>query len=609
MPAVCVGIAVRQRACDSDAAVASPLARDAGSRPLIPGLPQRRLGRPAPIVVPLTAARPRAVSCGEAALQFGALSPAAGALSPAAASPVQGPCVAAAPCVSSPIAGVRVPGPRLACIFPTRLPSCSPPVSPKIVPGTGCSTRVSWRPGACVVDRPAPVVVLRGRDAAEHALRLEGCRSLVIVAAADRAAGLPPQDRLWTRHPAAPPVTLRVAARPQLASATAVRRVVAVPRAATRSPLRGCRQLSATRQDVEDGWRWREISAVVGSPKLAAKRLVPTQQVAGHEHDGHDSRWLWRDISCECCPDAPASVSDLGRSLQPAVRCRPPQAEEEAHEAPAERSPASEACRSAVALSDAATAAGSACGHEASDGSEAPSGAAPGDVLEAARDAAGGAPAEAERVAIGDVVVVGDVVVLGPGVPAEYRLRPAVVTKLADEHCTVVVLDAERRLGVGECWPSFADVAAVESSLLRLGTRVVLQNLQGARTRRLNGLSGVVAAHPKQGHPTFVSKPSAQGHPQLTVCVRFDDPKAAGERSALIEPRFLVPYDKAVEDISGDLGAMLAQRLDAIGRRAGGREHVEAVSVPERGAAAEALAVRRSAGSEDEARAPQGDVA
>lgn len=151
----------------------------------------------------------------------------------------------------------------------------------------------------------------------------------------------------------------------------------------------------------------------------------------------------------------------------------------------------------------------------------------------------------------------GDLVVLGSAVPQEFKSCPAVVTKVLESHCTVVVLDDCWRVGIGECWPSFGDFC-LESSTLRLGARIVVEGLQGARTRRLNGFSGIVSLHPHEGHPTFVRKPSAPERPQLTVCVDFDDPDAAGERSVLLEPRFLVPYDKAVEAVSNELCSTLA---------------------------------------------------
>jgi len=151
----------------------------------------------------------------------------------------------------------------------------------------------------------------------------------------------------------------------------------------------------------------------------------------------------------------------------------------------------------------------------------------------------------------------GDLVVLGPGAPPEYRQCPGVVTKVAEAHCTVVVLDEAQRLGIGECWPSFADVT-VGSRRLRVGSRVVIDGLQSARAKRLNGFSGTIATHPSKGHPTFISKPSAPTRSQLTICVGLDDPEAAGEKSVLLEPRFLVPYESYLAQAAGQLSNALA---------------------------------------------------
>lgn len=76
----------------------------------------------------------------------------------------------------------------------------------------------------------------------------------------------------------------------------------------------------------------------------------------------------------------------------------------------------------------------------------------------------------------------------------------------------------------------------------------------------MNGFSGVISVHPKEGHPTFVRKPSDPDNPQLTLCIRLDDPKTAGSKTptVLLEPRFLVPHDKFMRRVSTDLGATLA---------------------------------------------------
>lgn len=150
----------------------------------------------------------------------------------------------------------------------------------------------------------------------------------------------------------------------------------------------------------------------------------------------------------------------------------------------------------------------------------------------------------------------GDVVILGDRAQ-EHRQCSAVVTKVADTHCTVTVLDESRRFGVGECWPGFDDIK-LDSSSWRLGSHVVIDGLQSAKTRHLNGLSGKVVPHPTKGHPTFISKPSAPDLPQLTLCVTLDDPVAAGQRSVLLEARFLRPYEELLDKTTADLKNVMA---------------------------------------------------
>uniref|UniRef100_A0A7S1A9Y4 Uncharacterized protein n=1 Tax=Noctiluca scintillans TaxID=2966 RepID=A0A7S1A9Y4_NOCSC len=165
---------------------------------------------------------------------------------------------------------------------------------------------------------------------------------------------------------------------------------------------------------------------------------------------------------------------------------------------------------------------------------------------------------EDEEVSVAEVVVpeVGDIVVLGVGAPAEYRGSSAVVTKVAAAHCTVVVLDQNHRFGAGECWPSFDDVL-IQNCRGRLGTRVIIDGLKGAKTKRLNGLRGTISEHPREGHPTFIRKAAAPLNPQLTLCVELDEPDA-GEKLVLLEPRFLMQYDQYMENISSNLGKAIA---------------------------------------------------
>eukprot|EP00929_Paragymnodinium_shiwhaense_P014356 TRINITY_DN122260_c0_g1_i1.p1 TRINITY_DN122260_c0_g1~~TRINITY_DN122260_c0_g1_i1.p1 ORF type:complete len:486 (+),score=85.86 TRINITY_DN122260_c0_g1_i1:29-1486(+) len=133
--------------------------------------------------------------------------------------------------------------------------------------------------------------------------------------------------------------------------------------------------------------------------------------------------------------------------------------------------------------------------------------------------------------------VVGDIVVLSATLP-DHRGEPAVVTKVHCDHCTVVALDPERRYGIGECWPSFRDMSPAVLPL-RLGAKVQITDLKGAKAPILNGQTGRIVAHPKEGHPTFIQKPSMPGKPILVVTVKFDDRKAAGQASLMLEPRFL----------------------------------------------------------------------
>merc|ERR1719310_588726 len=122
----------------------------------------------------------------------------------------------------------------------------------------------------------------------------------------------------------------------------------------------------------------------------------------------------------------------------------------------------------------------------------------------------------------------GDSVVLGDRAPPEFRHCPAIVTQAGEEHCTVTVLDKSRRFGIGECWPSFDDIQKDElGGSWRIGQRVIIQGLQGGKTKRLNDFTGIICLHPREGHPTFIRKPAEPERPQLTVCIRLDDPVAA----------------------------------------------------------------------------------
>lgn len=137
----------------------------------------------------------------------------------------------------------------------------------------------------------------------------------------------------------------------------------------------------------------------------------------------------------------------------------------------------------------------------------------------------------------------GDFVILGNGVPQEYHACQGIITKVAERHCTVVVLDRSSSQGIGECWPDFVDID-VKSRGLRIGRRVIINGMQGKKTKHLNGMTGTISRHPREGHPTFVKKNEMSGAARLTVCVAFENP---GVKRALVEPRFLTAYDSAAE--------------------------------------------------------------
>jgi len=149
----------------------------------------------------------------------------------------------------------------------------------------------------------------------------------------------------------------------------------------------------------------------------------------------------------------------------------------------------------------------------------------------------------------------GDLVVLGPGAPSEHRGCHAVVTEVHESYCTVVVLDDTRSFGVGQCWPCFADVTQ-ESRAWRLGSRHAVTGLRGGKLRRLNGFRGVITEHPREGHPSFVQKSSAPEQARLTLCLRFDDPASAGQRSVLLEPRFLKPEAQFIRGVTDNLTSL-----------------------------------------------------
>lgn len=161
-------------------------------------------------------------------------------------------------------------------------------------------------------------------------------------------------------------------------------------------------------------------------------------------------------------------------------------------------------------------------------------------------------------------VQAGDVVLLGSQVVSEFRHKHAVVTEVHKAHCTVAVLDDSHRFGVGECWPGFSDVSVLSTDW-RLGSEVIVDGLQGAKTRAFNGKTGVIVVHPKQGHPCFLQKSGEAGsedrpHPQLTLCVSLPPAEPGGkEKKTLLEPRFLKTVAAYFDQAAGNLEDVVRQ--------------------------------------------------
>jgi len=139
------------------------------------------------------------------------------------------------------------------------------------------------------------------------------------------------------------------------------------------------------------------------------------------------------------------------------------------------------------------------------------------------------------------MVQVGDLVLLGDGMPQEFRSSRAIVTKVAESYFTVDVLDEFQRR-IGKCCPGLQDVSIINRDC-RLGSHVVIEGMQRASTRHLNGLKGVVSKDPRRGHPMYVKKKACPNTPILALCIVFDNPELAKEPYGLLEPRFLKRFD------------------------------------------------------------------
>merc|ERR1712137_1269881 len=109
-------------------------------------------------------------------------------------------------------------------------------------------------------------------------------------------------------------------------------------------------------------------------------------------------------------------------------------------------------------------------------------------------------------------------------------------------------------------WPDFSDLC-IESRMWRIGTMVVLNGLQGHKTRHLNGHVGSITPHPREGHPVFVQKASSPGQPVLMMCVHLEHSSLAGmgTNSVLLEPKFLTAYDLFMQQTAMGLASLVTR--------------------------------------------------
>lgn len=126
----------------------------------------------------------------------------------------------------------------------------------------------------------------------------------------------------------------------------------------------------------------------------------------------------------------------------------------------------------------------------------------------------------------------GDLVLLTEGVG---RGSQAVITEVADSHCTAICLDRSGSCGIDQVWPSIAQMELLNSNL-RLGTTVFIKGLRKEGLRHLNGAKGIIVRHKRHGHPVFVT-PRGQVMPVLHAVVRLERPTADGLRTVLLEAR------------------------------------------------------------------------
>jgi len=145
----------------------------------------------------------------------------------------------------------------------------------------------------------------------------------------------------------------------------------------------------------------------------------------------------------------------------------------------------------------------------------------------------------------------GDLVDLeGPSTAPGFRNQPAVVTKVYDRHCEVVVVDSSLNC-IGECWPNLTDITLRSDAGWRLNKRVYIKGLRHKHRLLLNGRTGVIIEHAQEGHPCFISRHGSE-HPQLAVCVRLDEPWER-KRTIILEPKFVHSWDEELFKATSEL--------------------------------------------------------
>jgi hypothetical protein len=149
-----------------------------------------------------------------------------------------------------------------------------------------------------------------------------------------------------------------------------------------------------------------------------------------------------------------------------------------------------------------------------------------------------------EQLAPGDFVEL-----FGHSVASEFRGRTAVVTEVHEVHFTATVLDSKHQ-GIGQCWPNISD-ARLQHRSWRVGERVTVSGMRSQQRKSLNGASGEVIRHPREGHPCFISRSNAAG-PQLTLCIRLDE-RWQGKRTILLEPQYLATSSALLRKATADL--------------------------------------------------------